>query len=65
MSDELRMIEHNGIRYRPEDAERLGIKAQRTPANDKAERPTNKTKGARRGGRAAGTDADAPAPGTA
>ena len=56
-------VVHNGIRYHDEDAKARGItadKAQRGPANDKAERPT-KTKGARRGGRAAGTDSDAPA----
>lgn len=50
---EHRMIEHNGIRYRPEDAKRLGItevedKAERTPAADKAARPS---KGGSRAGR--------------
>lgn len=48
-----RMIEHNGIRYRPEDAKRLGIaevenKAESTPAADKAARPS---KGGSRAGR--------------
>lgn len=58
----VKMITYNGIRYRPEDAKRLGIKADHEPVNDKAERgpshdkadrPTRNTGGGGRRGKRA------------
>lgn len=45
------MVVHNGTRYRPEDAKRLGIKAEAEPIEDKAERKPAENKAARPAGR--------------